>query len=125
MPPSLDTPDEIATVIVAVIVALGTITGGIVAAVALGVAWWRSHIGPLIRGAADDLAVARAQVSPNHGSSMSDALGRVETAVQGLTIDLRELRSDAREDRKASDRAHSEIFHRLRSLESPPERETR
>lgn len=119
MPPSVDTPDEIATVIVAVIVALGTIVGGIAAAVALGVAWWRAHIGPLLKGTAADAARARAEVSANHGSSMRDAVTRVEATVAGLAVDVRDLRVELRDERVSGDATHSEIFRRLRGLESP------
>lgn len=118
MPPWLDTPGELAAIVVAVITAGGTVIASMLGAAAVIIAAWRAKLAPLLNATADHAQTAAEAVSANHGSSLRDAVVRLEAGMAGVAGDVRDMRAEARENRAQSDRAHSEIFHRLRSLEN-------
>ena len=120
MPPWLDTPGELGVVIGAVLTAGAAVIAAMLGAAAVILAAWRAKLAPLLHSTADHAQVAAEAVSANHGSSLRDAVVRLEASMAGLTVDLRDMRGEARDDRRQSDRAHSEIFKRLRALESAP-----
>lgn len=136
MPPWLDTPEEAGAVLVAVLGVLGTIGAAIVAATAAvivaGVKVWRSKIKPLLTETQVAATHAADQLTPNHGStvrdavrSTRDAVRRTEEAVARLDRNtnqrIGDLRADVGRYTDQNDRAHSEIFKRIRGLESPME----
>lgn len=129
MPPWLDTPEEAATILASVLGVLGTIGAAIVAAVAVvivaGVKVWRSKIKPLLTETQQAATHAADQLTPNHGSTVRDAVRRIEETVDRLdrTTNQRlgDLRRDVSRYTDQNDRAHSEIFKRLRGLETPNE----
>lgn len=71
----------------------------------------------------DDVKAVRAQVEPNHGSSLADAIRRIETGQDALREDLGDLSrrlgheiGEVRRDLADARRDHDE---RLRALERP------
>lgn len=71
-----------------------------------------------------DVRAVRAQVEPNHGSSLADAIRRIETGQDALREDLGDLSrrlgheiGEVRRDLADARRDHDE---RLRALEHPP-----
>lgn len=104
-------------VIGAVLTAGAAIVSALLGAVAVIVGAWRAKLAPLLHSTADHAQTAAEAVSANHGSSLRDAVVRLEASMAGVAGDVRDIRTEARENRAQSDRAHSEIFHRLRSLE--------
>lgn len=125
MPPWLDSAEEVGAVIVAVLAVLGTIAAAALAALGVVIAAWRSKIKPLLTSTATAAETAADQLTPNHGSSARDALGRIERAQDELRRDLTQrlvdVRADMRSDREQHHRDHSNIFRRLNHLESPLE----
>lgn len=129
MPPSLDTPEEVGAMLVAVLGVLGTIGAGIVMSVAgvlvAAVKVWRSKVKPVLTSTQAAAETAADQLTPNHGSSARDSLSRIETMVSRLDTTMNQRITDIRADVRAhvdhSDRAHSEIFKRLRQIETPSE----
>lgn len=125
MPPWLDSAEEVGAVIVAVLAVLGTIAAAGLAALGVVIAAWRSKVKPLLTTTATAAETAADQLTPNHGSSARDALGRIERAQEELRRELTErlgdVRADMRSDREQHRRDHDSIFTRLRVLESPPE----
>ena len=129
MPPWLDTPEEAGAVLVAVLGVLGTIGAAIVAATAAvvvaGVKVWRSKIKPMLTETQVAATHAADQLTPNHGSTVRDAVRRTEEAVARLDRNtnqrIGDLRADVGRYTDQNDRAHSEMFKRIRGLESPME----
>lgn len=107
--------------ITAVLGGLAVVAVGIVGLLAAVIAAWRSKVKPLLEGTQRSAAVAAFELRNNHGSSTRDAVDRIERSTRDLRGDLRDMRRDLSDDRSAGNRAHSEIFRRLHSLESPPE----
>lgn len=128
MPPALDTPEEVAAMLAALLGVLGVVGAGIITAVAGLVVAWRAKIKPLLTDTKDAAEHAATQLTPNHGSSAKDSLVRIEQAITDHRRDtnqrLGDLRGDMRTEREATDRKHSEIFQRLHALESPPREDT-
>jgi len=58
----------------------------VVAGAVIGV--WRVVHNALSRSVADNLREMQAELKPNHGSSMRDAIDRIEQSVQELNIEL-------------------------------------
>lgn len=129
MPPWLDTPEEAGAILVAVLGVLGTIGAAMVATIAAvivaGVKVWRSKIKPLLTETQVAATHAADQLTPNTGSTVRDAVKRTEAAVGRLDLNtnqrIADLRADVGRYTDQNDRAHSEIFKRLRGLESPME----
>lgn len=129
MPPWLDTPEEVGAVLVSVLGVLGTIGAGIVMSAAgvlvVGVKVWRSKAKPVLTSTQTAAETAADQLTPNHGSSARDSLGRIELAVDRVSRDLSrqvgEIRQDMTSHNEWSDRQHSELFRRMNQLESPME----
>lgn len=125
MPPWLDSAEEVGAVIVAVLSVLGAIGVGIVGTVAAVIAAWRSKIKPLLLQTQQDASTAADQLTPNHGSSARDSLGRIELTLDRVARDLSrqvgEIRQDMGRHETVSDRQHSELFRRVNQLESPME----
>lgn len=129
MPPWLDTPEEAGAILVAVLGVLATVGAGIVAAAAAvivaGIKVWRSKLKPLLTETQQAATHAADQLTPNHGSTVRDAVRRTEEAVARLDRNtnqrIADLRGDVGRYTDQNDRAHSEIFKRLRGLESPME----
>lgn len=128
MPPTLDTPEEVAAMLAALLGVLGIVGTGILAAVAGLIAAWRAKVKPLLTDTKDAAEHAATQLTPNHGSSAKDSLARLEVNLDRMerTLSQRivDLHADVRTDRQNSDRQHSEIFRRLHALESPPREDT-
>ncbi len=128
MPPTLDTPEEVAAMLAALLGVLGVVGAGIITAVAGLVVAWRAKIKPLLTETKDAAEHAATQLTPNHGSSAKDSLARIERAVSDMDRNnnqrFADLRADMRTEREATDRKHSEIFRRLHALESPPREDT-
>lgn len=129
MPPWLDSPEEVGAVLVAVLGVLGTIGAGIVMSAAgvlvAAVKVWRSKIKPVLTSTQTAAETAADQLTPNHGSSARDSLARIEAMVGRLDTNTNQRITDVRADVRAhvdhSDRAHSEIFRRLKQIETPTE----
>lgn len=121
MPPALDTPEEVAAMLAMLLGVLGVVGAGIIAALAAVLAAWRAKIKPLLTDAKDAAEVAANQLQNNSGSSTRDAIDRTERMTGHLLDEVRDLRAEQRSDRTSAERAHSEIFRRLRSLETPYE----
>jgi len=58
----------------------------VVAGAVIGV--WRVVHNALSRSVADNLREMQAELKPNHGSSMRDAIDRIEQSVQELNIEF-------------------------------------
>ena len=121
MPPALDTPEEVAAMLAALLGTLTVIGSGIFGALASVFAVWRAKIRPLLTDTRDAAEGAAQQLRTNSGSSVRDSIDRTEQMTCHLLAEVRDLRADQRATRQAADRTHSEIFQRLRILESPPE----
>lgn len=125
MPPWLDSAEEVAAVATAVVVAVGAVVTAVVTAVAGVYAVWRSKVKPLLTKTEQAASHAAEQLTPNHGSTVRDAVRRTEEAVARLDRNtnqrIADLRADVREYSDQNDRAHSELFRRVRGLESPME----
>ena len=121
MPPALDTPEEVAAMLAALLGVLGVVGAGIIAALAAVIAAWRAKIKPLLTDTKRSADRAAEQLITNHGSSTRDAIDRIELTMSLTAADVREIRADQRTDRDAASRAHAEIFRRLRALETPME----
>lgn len=91
--------------VILALAALITAGGSLVGAVALGVK--NLAEARATRGAAEHTA---RQVSPNHGSSLADAVHRIERTVDKLEADVRVMREE-----KAGD--HIELRRRLGRVE--------
>lgn len=121
MPPWLDSAEEVAAVATAVVVAVGAVAVTFVTAIAGVVAVWRAKVKPLLTETKDSAYRAAEQLENNHGSSTRDAIDRIEMTMSLTAADVREIRADQRTDRDTASRAHSEIFRRIRALETPME----
>lgn len=121
MPPWLDSAEEVAAVATAVVVAVGAVAVTFVTAIAGVVAVWRAKVKPLLTETKDSAHRAAEQLENNHGSSTRDAIDRIEMTMSLTAADVREIRADQRTDRDTASRAHSEIFRRIRALETPME----
>ena len=129
MPPWMDTPEEVGAVLVAVLGVLGTVAAGIVMSAAgvlvAVVRVWRSKVKPVLTSTQTAAETAADQLTPNHGSSARDSLNRIERMVGRLDTNMNQRITDIRADVRAhvdhSDRAHSEIFRRLKQIETPQE----
>lgn len=125
MPPALDTPEEVAAMLAAVLGVLGVVAAGIIGVVATVIAAWRAKVKPLLTSTQSAASHAAEQLTPNHGSTVRDAVRRTEEAVARLDRNtnqrIADLRADLREYSDQNDRAHSELFRRVRGLESPME----
>lgn len=129
MPPWLDTPEEAGAVIVGVLGVLGTIAGGVLAfigtVIAVGVKVYRSKIKPILADTQESASRAAEQLTPNHGSSAHDSLGRIENSLdrldRGMNTRIADLRADMRAQQQGNEYDHAHIFQRLNNLESPME----
>lgn len=125
MPPALDTPEEVAAMLAALLGVLGVVAAGIIGVVATVIAAWRAKVKPLLTSTQNAASHAAEQLTPNHGSTVRDAVRRTEEAVARLDRNTNQrfadLRADMREYSDQNDRAHSELFRRVRGLESPME----
>ena len=129
MPPWLDSPEEVGAILVAVLGVLGTIGAGIVMAVAgvlvAAVKVWRSKVKPVLTSTQAAAETAADQLTPNHGSSARDSLGRIERTLDRVARDLSrqvgEIRQDMTRHETVSERQHAELFRRVNHLESPSE----
>lgn len=121
MPPALDTPEEVAAMLAALLGVLGVIGVGIIGTIAAIIAAWRTKLKPLLTDTQDAAERAAFQLTNNHGSSTRDAIDRMELTISLTAADVREIRSDQRVARDDASRAHSEIFRRIRALETPME----
>ena len=128
MPPWLDSAEEVAAVATAVVVAVGAIVAAFITASAGVYAVWRSKVKPLLTRTEVAASHAAEQLTPNHGSTVRDAVRRTEAAVGRLDLNTNQRIGDLHalmgRHIDQNDRAHSEIFKRLHQIESPPE-ETR
>ena len=129
MPPWLDTPEEVGAILVAVLGVLGTIGAGIVMSVAgvlvAAAKVWRSKVKPVLTRTQAAAETAADQLTPNHGSSARDSLGRIERTLDRVARDLSrqvgEIRQDMTRHETVSERQHAELFRRVNHLESPME----
>lgn len=121
MPPALDTPEEVAAMLAALLGVLGVIAAGIIGTIAAIIAAWRTKLKPLLTDTQDAAERAAFQLTNNHGSSTRDAIDRMELTISLTAADVREIRSDQRVARDDASRAHAEIFRRIRALETPVE----
>lgn len=125
VPPWLDTPEEAGAILVAVLGVLATIGVGIVGACAAVYAAWRAKLKPLLTKTHEAAETAADQLTPNHGSSARDSLGRIERTLdrfdRSINRQLGEIRADMTRHSEWSDRQHSELFRRVNHLESPME----
>ena len=73
------------------------------------------------RRQADDVTTIRAAIEPDHGTSLADAVHRIETDLGALRPDLADLRSalghEVGEIRRAYDHTHADHATRIRRLE--------
>lgn len=125
MPPWLADPEAVAgffAVLFGLLASLVTGLGGLIAA---GVYVWRTKFKPMLTSTRIAAESAAEQLTPNHGSSARDSLGRIENTVDRLdrAVNQRigEVRADLRTHIEHSDRQNSEIFQRMHALESPME----
>lgn len=121
MPPWLDSAEEVAALVTAVIVAIGAVVAALVTAIAGVIAVYRAKIKPMLSGTQQAAQQAAYELRANHGSSTRDAINRTEKNIDHLIHELRDMRTEQRTDRDAGNRAHSEIFRRMRQLETPME----
>lgn len=125
MPPALDTPEEIAAIVGGILAVLGVMAAGLISLFAGAIAVWRAKVKPLLTTTQQAASHAAEQLTPNHGSTVRDAVRRTEAAVGRLDRNnnqrLADLRADLGRHIDANDRAHSEIFRRLHHLETPLE----
>lgn len=125
MPPWLDTPEEAGAILVAVLGVLATVGVGIIGAIAALYAAWRTKVKPLLTRTHNAAETAADQLTPNHGSSARDSLGRIEMTLDRVARDLSwqvgEIRTDMTRHNEWSDRQHSELFRRVNRIESPME----
>lgn len=116
MPPWLDEPGELGVLAVAVITVGGSVIAAMIAAGGVVLTAW-AKLKPLLAATAQDAAHVRHEVSANHGSSMRDAVTRVESAVAQVGTDLRELRRDMGASQRSNDAIHEDHSDRLRTIE--------
>lgn len=113
MPPALDTPEEVAAMLAALLGVLGVVGAGIITTVAGVVVAWRAKIKPLLTDTKDAAEHAATQLTPNHGSSAKDSLARLEVNLDRMerTLSQRivDLRADVRTDRDATNRRLSHL----------------
>lgn len=125
MPPALDTTEEVAAMLAAVLGVLGVLAAGILTAFAGVLAVWRAKVKPLLTSTQVAASHAADQLTPNHGSTVRDSVRRTEEAVGRLDRNtnqrLTDIRADLGRHIDANDRAHAEIFRRLNYLETPLE----
>nr|DAL28234.1 MAG TPA_asm: Protein of unknown function (DUF2746) [Caudoviricetes sp.] len=130
MPPYLDTPEELGTLILAVVTALGALTVGTLGVIATVLVAWRTKVRPLLIESRDEAATAAQQLRNNSGSSTRDAIDRTETlateirdGINGVRTEtlgeVRALRGEVGQLRDTSERTHAEVFKRLGALETP------
>lgn len=100
---------------------LGVVAVGIIGTIAAVVAAWRAKVKPLLADTQQAAERAAFQLTNNHGSSTRDAIDRMEVTMSLTAADVREIRADQRVARDDASRAHSEIFRRIRALETPLE----
>lgn len=128
MPPWLNDPESVAAFVAALLGLLATIGVAIVGACGAVMMAWQSKIKPLLTGTQAAAQHAAEQLTPNHGSTVRDAVRRTEAAVGRLDLNTNQRIGDLHalmgRHIDQNDRAHSEIFKRLHQIESPPE-ETR
>jgi hypothetical protein len=103
------------------VVAVGAVAATFFTALAGVWAVWRAKIKPLLTETKHSANRAAEQLVNNHGSSTRDAIDRIEMIMSLTAADVREIRADQRTDRETASRAHSEIFRRIRALETPME----
>lgn len=99
----------------AIIIATGaliTAVGGFIGAVALGMK-------NLAEGRATRIAAEHTarEVSPNHGSSLADAVSRIEARQREHSMSIGGIRDDARADRQALITSHQILDARIQALE--------
>ncbi|WP_087485753.1 hypothetical protein [Brachybacterium massiliense] len=125
MPPWLTDPEGVAAFVAALLALLVTIAGGLLAAIAAIVAVWRAKVKPLLTDTSKAARTAADQLTPNHGSSARDSLGRIENTLdrldRSMSRQIGEIRADMNRTTQHNDRQHSEIFRRLHALETPME----
>lgn len=125
MPPWLTDPESVAAFIAALLGLLTTIGVGVLGSAAAVFVAWRSKIKPLLSGTQTAAKHAAEQLTPNHGSSARDSLGRIEATLdrvdRSLNRQIGEVRADMRTHIDTNDRQHSELFRRVNHIESPME----
>lgn len=125
MPPALDTPEEVAAMLAALLGVLSIVAVGIIGAVAAIIAAWRTKLKPMLAQTQQAAETAADQLTPNHGSSARDSLGRIENSLdrldRAMNRQIGEIRADMTRHNEWSDRQHSELFRRVHHLESPME----
>lgn len=125
MPPWLTDPESVAAFVAALLGLVATIITGLLAVVAAVVTVWRAKIKPLLTSTQQAANTAADQLTPNHGSSARDSLGRIEHTLDRLdrsfNRQIGEIRADMTRHNEWSDRQHSELFRRVNHLESPME----
>lgn len=125
MPPALDTPEEVAAMLAALLGVLGVLAAGIIGVVATVIAAWRAKVKPLLTSTQTAASHAAEQLTPNHGSTVRDSVGRMESTLdrldRSMSRQLGEIRADMGRQQQHNDRQHSEIFRRIHALETPME----
>ena len=115
MPPWLDSAEEVGALVVLVGTTLGMVAAALVTAAAGVVAAWRSKLKPLLTDTRRAATAAAEQLTPNHGSSVRDALTRIETTVDRLdrsvSARLAEVRSDMHLEREQNARRLERLEH--------------
>lgn len=125
MPPWLDSAEEVAAIATAVVVAIGAVLTAVLGVAGALIAVWRTKVKPLLTRTEEAASHAAEQLTPNHGSTVRDSVGRMEQTLDRLdrTTNTRigDLNGLMVRYIDQNDRAHSEIFRRLNQLESPME----
>lgn len=118
MPPWLDSAEDVAALATAVIVAVGLVVSAVVAAAAGVIAVWQAKVKPLLTSTQTAAEVAAHESRPNSGKSMRDAIDQQAESIDQQGDLLVEILAMMRTRDDKSDRAHSEIFRRINTLES-------
>lgn len=119
MPPWLDSAEEVGIMVGGAIAILTALAVAILTALAAVIAAWRAKIKPLLTTTQEAASTAADQLTPNHGSSIRDAVGRIESKVI-------ELHADMRLDRAQVGRRleRLESYHSGPAAGSPPQENT-
>lgn len=118
MPPALDTPEEVAAMLGALLGLLATFAVGLFGALAIAYAAWAKKLKPLLTETREAARSAAHELTNNSGGSTRDAVYRIETIALELREDNRQVRREIENHRDYADRNLSEIFRRIYALES-------
>lgn len=109
----------------ALLAVLSVFAAGVIGVIAAVIAAWRAKVKPLLTETRTAASTAADQLTPNHGSSARDSLGRIEQTLDRFDLSINrqlgEIRADMTRHNEWSDRQHSELFRRVNHLESPME----